>query len=52
MLQGDSFDEPDEVLSAIQKIFSGVDRESLDAMFQAWMIRLQRSNNGNGQYVE
>jgi hypothetical protein len=39
--QESSFDEPNELLSAIQKIVRGVHRETLDAGFQEWMIRLQ-----------
>jgi len=39
-------------LSAIQKILRGVDRETLDAVFQEWMIRLQKCIDGNGEYVE
>jgi hypothetical protein len=55
MLQESSFDEPDELdglLSAIQEILKGVDRETLDAVFQEWMIRLQKCIDGNGEYVE
>jgi hypothetical protein len=33
VLQGSSFDEPDELLFVLQKI-EGVDRETLDAAFQ------------------
>jgi hypothetical protein len=40
-LQRSSFDEPDEPLSAIQKILNGVDRETFDAVSHEWMIRLQ-----------
>jgi hypothetical protein len=52
MLQGSSFDEPDELLSAIQKILSEVDCETLDEVFQKWMIRLQNCIDGNCEYVE
>jgi hypothetical protein len=55
VLQGSSFDEPDEsdeLLSAIPEILSGVDRETLNAVFQEWMIRLQKCIDGNGEYVE
>jgi hypothetical protein len=43
VLQGSSFDEPDErdeLLSGVQENLKGVDRELLDAVFQEWMIRL------------
>jgi hypothetical protein len=50
--QGSSFDEPDELLSAIQKMLKEVDRETLDAAFQEWMIRLQKCIDGNDDYVE
>jgi hypothetical protein len=52
MLQWSSFDEPDEPLSAIQEILSGIDDESLDAAFQEWMIRLQKCIDRNVEYVE
>jgi hypothetical protein len=42
VLQEGSFDECDELLSAIQDIFIGVDRETLDGVFQEWMIRLAK----------
>jgi hypothetical protein len=41
VLQGssfDEFDEPDELLSAIEKILRGIDPETLDAGFQEWII--------------
>jgi hypothetical protein len=53
--QGSSFDEPDqcdELLSAIQQILSGVDPEILDAVFQKWMIRVQKCIDGNSEYVK
>jgi hypothetical protein len=52
VLQRSSFDEPDELLSAIQKKLREVDRETLDAIFQEWMIRLQKCIDGNGECVE
>jgi hypothetical protein len=52
MLQESSFDEPDELLSAIQEILKGVDCETLDAVFQEWMIRLQKCIDRNDEYVE
>jgi hypothetical protein len=48
VLQGSSFDEPDELLSAIQEILAGVGRETLDAGFQQSMIRLPNYIDGNG----
>jgi histone-lysine N-methyltransferase SETMAR len=41
VLQGSSFDETDELWSAIQEILNGVSRETLDVVFQEGMIRLQ-----------
>jgi hypothetical protein len=58
VVQGSSFDkpaelaEPDELLFVIQEILRGVDRQTLDAIFQKWMIRLQKCIDGNGEYVE
>jgi hypothetical protein len=49
VLQENSFDELDEFLSFIQEIWRGVDREIFDAAFQEWMIRLQKSIDGNGE---
>jgi hypothetical protein len=48
VLQGISFDESDELLSTIQEILKGVDHETLDGVFQEWMIRLQ---NGSMEMV-
>jgi hypothetical protein len=42
VLQENLFAEPDELLSAIQEILRGVNRETLDAVFQECMIRLQK----------
>jgi hypothetical protein len=52
VLQGSSFDESDELLSPIHKILRGVDRETLDAVFQEWMIRLQKCIDGIDDYVK
>jgi hypothetical protein len=55
VLHGSSFDksdEPDQLLSSIQEILTGVDCETLDTIFQEWMIRLQKIIDGNGEYVE
>jgi transposase len=52
MLHRSSFDELNELLSVIQKFLSEVDRETLDVVFQKWMIRLQKCIDGNGEYVE
>jgi hypothetical protein len=52
VLQASSFDDRDEPLSAIEEILPGFDRETLDAIFQEWMIRLCKSIDGNGEYVE
>jgi hypothetical protein len=52
VLQGNSFDEPAELLSAIQDILRGGNREILNAAFQEWIIRLQKCTNGNREYVE
>jgi hypothetical protein len=52
VLQWSSFDEPDKLLLAIQEILRGVDRETLDVVFQEWMIRLQKYIDGNDEYVE
>jgi hypothetical protein len=51
VLQGSSFDEPDEFLSVIQEILREVDRETLDVIFQEWMIPFQNCIDGNSEYV-
>jgi hypothetical protein len=48
----DEHDQSDGLLSAIQEILSGVGRETLDAVFQRWMIRLQKCIDGNREYVK
>jgi hypothetical protein len=52
MLQGSSFDEHDELLSAIQEILRGGDRQILDVGFHECMVRLQKYLDGNGEYVQ
>jgi hypothetical protein len=55
MLRGSSFDErdkSDELLSTIPEILSGVDTETLDAIFKKWMIRLQQCIDGNRECAE
>jgi hypothetical protein len=52
VLQGSSFHEPDELLFALQEILREVDHSTLDAVFQEWMIRLQKCIDGNGDYVK
>jgi hypothetical protein len=52
VLQRSSFDEHDEFVSAIQEILRGVDRETLDAVYQKWIMRLHKSIDGNGEHVE
>jgi hypothetical protein len=42
----------DELLSAIQESLRGVDRETLDAVFQEGMIRFQKCFDGNGEDIE
>jgi hypothetical protein len=51
MFQRNSFDTSDRLLSTIQKISMRVDRESLDAIFQEWMIRQQKCIDRDGEYV-
>jgi hypothetical protein len=46
VLQGSSFDEPDDFLSAIQKILREIICETLNAVFEEWMIRLQKCIDG------
>jgi histone-lysine N-methyltransferase SETMAR len=50
-LQGSSFDEPHELVSGIQELLRRVGPKALDAVFQEWMIRLQKCIDGNGEYA-
>jgi hypothetical protein len=52
VVQGSSFDELDKLSSPIQEILRGINRETLDAVFQEWMIRQQKCNDENDEYVE
>jgi hypothetical protein len=52
VLQESSFDESDELLSDIQEMLTGIDRQTLDAVFQEWRIGLQNFIDGNSEYVE
>jgi hypothetical protein len=52
VLQRSSFDESEELLSAIQEILRRLDRGDFGCIFQEWMIRLQKCIDGNGEYAE
>jgi hypothetical protein len=39
-------------LSAVQEILREVNRETLDAVFQEWMTRLQKDIDENGECIE
>jgi len=52
VFQKSSFDESDELLSASQEVLKGADHQTLDDVFQEWMIRLQNCIDGTGEYVE
>jgi hypothetical protein len=52
MLQKSSFDESDEFLSVIQEILREADRETLDAVFQEWVVQLQKHIDRNGEGVD
>jgi hypothetical protein len=50
--QGSSFDESEGPLFEVQHILRSADCETLDAVFQQWMIRLQKDIDANGEDVE
>jgi hypothetical protein len=50
--QGSSFGQPHELLSATEEILKGAGCETLDAVFQEWMIRLQKHIDGNSEDLE
>jgi hypothetical protein len=52
VLQRSSFDESGVLLSVLYDEQNGVDRESLNVVFQEWMIRSHNFIVGNGECAE
>ena len=51
-LSGTSFDEGEELLSAIVEILDSIEKATLNRVFIEWMERLRRCLDINGDYVE
>jgi transposase len=51
-LSGTSFDEREELLSAIVDILDSVEKATLNRVFLEWMERFRRCLDINGDYVE
>jgi hypothetical protein len=42
----------DELLQGVMKVLNGISREELEAVFEEWLLRLDRCIQPNGEYVE
>jgi hypothetical protein len=52
MLMSAAFSEDNELLQGAMKVLNGTSREELEAVFEEWLLRLDRSIQQNGEYVE
>jgi hypothetical protein len=43
--------DEDQFFEALQEILNGLDHEELNAVFRDWVPRVQKVNEGNGDYV-
>jgi hypothetical protein len=43
--------DEDQFFESLQEILNGLDHEELNAVFQAWVRRLQEGSEGNGDYA-
>jgi hypothetical protein len=43
--------DEDQFFESLQEILNGLDHEKLNAVFQAWVRRVQEVSEGNGDYV-
>jgi hypothetical protein len=51
-LMNAAFAGDDELLQGVMEVFNGISREELEAVFEEWLLRLDRCIQQNGEYVE
>jgi hypothetical protein len=47
-----AFADEDEFLQGVMEVFNGISREELEAVFEEWLLRLDRCIQQNGEYGE
>ena len=52
LLEGRSFDSPDELFAAIDEILNEISEETLLKVFSEWEERLNQVIMNNGDYIE
>jgi hypothetical protein len=51
-LAGLSFEDADQLLAAVEGIFEGIEKVTLQAVFLGWMDRFRTCIATNGEYTE
>jgi hypothetical protein len=51
-LMGAAFSRDDGLLQGVMEVLNGISREELEAAFEEWLRRLERSIQQNRRYVE
>jgi histone-lysine N-methyltransferase SETMAR len=51
VLKGQMFDDEQALFTAIIDILQSIDRETLQAVYDEWLVRLQRCIESGGEYV-
>jgi hypothetical protein len=49
---GLSFEDADQLLAAVEVVFEGIEKVTLQAVFLEWMGRLRKCSDTNGEYTE
>jgi hypothetical protein len=52
VLIGAAFADNDELLQGVMEVLNGISREDLEAVFEEWLLRLDRRIQQNGEYIE
>jgi hypothetical protein len=50
-LAGLSFEDPDQLLTAVEGVLKGIEKMTLQAVFLKWMDRLRKCIDINGEYT-
>jgi hypothetical protein len=51
-LMGAAFVDDDELLQGVMEVLNGSSQEDLEAVFEQWLLRLDRCIQQNGEYIE
>jgi histone-lysine N-methyltransferase SETMAR len=51
-LMGAAFADDDELLQGMSEVLDGISREEHEAVFEEWLLRVDRCIQQNGEYIE